>query len=138
MKLALKEAEKAYLINEVPIGCVIVKNGIVISKAYNKRETTQNVIGHAELLAISKACKKLKSWRLEDCDLYCTLEPCIMCYGAILNARIKNLYIAANNPKYDHKLVYNIKTNHQINIEEGILFDESSALIKKFFKKIRK
>ena len=99
MKEAYKEALKAYDKKEVPVGCVIVKDGKIISKAHNLRETKQDVTKHAELIAISKACKKLNSWRLDDCDLYCTLEPCIMCYGAIVNARIKNLYISSKNQR---------------------------------------
>ena len=90
LKLALKEATKSYLQNEVPIGAVVVKDGKVIAKAHNTRNKTQNAINHAEVLAIAKACKKLKSWRLDTCDIYVTMEPCPMCAGAILNARIKN------------------------------------------------
>ena len=99
MKMAIKEAIKAKEKDEVPIGAVIVKDGVVVAKAHNLMEKTQLATAHAEILAINKACKKLKSWRLDDCDIYCTLEPCFMCAGAILNARIKNLYFGA----FEHK-----------------------------------
>ena len=138
MKEAYKEALKAYDKKEVPVGCVIVKDNKIIARAHNLRESKQDVTKHAEIMAISKACKKLNSWRLDDCDLYCTLEPCIMCYGAIVNARIKNLYISSKNQRYNYDSIYNIKLNHTVNKEEGILEVETSTLIKKFFKEIRK
>ena len=137
MKEAYKEAKKAYDKKEVPVGCVIVKDNKIIARAHNLRETNQNVTNHAETLAISKACKKLKSWRLDDCDVYCTLEPCIMCYGAIVNARIRNLYIATKNKRYDYDALYNITLNHKVNIIEGIYEEESSLLISNFFKELR-
>ena len=99
MKLALKEADKALLKDEVPIGCVIVKDDKVIARSHNIKESTHNPMGHAEIIAISKACKKLQNWRLEDCDIYITLEPCIMCTGAIIQSRIKNIYFGAYDPK---------------------------------------
>ncbi|MEG1639254.1 MAG: nucleoside deaminase, partial [Erysipelotrichaceae bacterium] len=99
MKEALKEANKALLIDEVPIGCVIVKNDKIIARAHNLRETKQQSINHAEILAIQKACKKIGSWRLEDCSIYVTLEPCAMCAGAILQSRIDTVIFGALDPK---------------------------------------
>lgn len=142
MELALKEAKKAYDKLEVPVGCVIVLDGKVIAKAYNKRETKNSVLGHAELIAIEKACKKLGSWRLEDCDMYVTLEPCPMCSGAIIQARIKNLYYGAPDFKTGacgSKInLFETKFNHSVNIFGGIMELEASQLIKDFFKMLRK
>ena len=95
MNEALKEAKKAYKINEVPVGCIIVKDGKIISRGYNKREKTQNPLAHAEIICINKACKKINNWRLDGCDLYVTLQPCQMCLGAIKQARISNVYYGA-------------------------------------------
>jgi len=143
MKEALKQAKKAYEKGEVPIGAIIVKDGNIISRAYNKREMEMKSTSHAEMIAIEKACKKLNNWRLTNCDIYVTLEPCPMCAGAILNSRIKNLYFGA----YDEKsgaIVSNIKMldneycNHRTNYESGIMEEECSSYIKTFFKKIRK
>ena len=120
MKKALAEAEKAKAIDEVPIGAVIVQNGKIIARAYNKRNKGKIATHHAEILAIQKACKKLKSWRLDDCDMYVTLEPCPMCAGAIVNARIKNLYYAVKDEQNGGISRFNIlentlnhTTNHQ-------------------------
>ena len=139
MKSALIEAEKARKKNEVPIGAVIVKDGKIISKGYNQREKKQNALLHAEVIAINKACKKLKSWRLNGCDIYITLEPCLMCFGAILNARIKNLYygaydksgssISANATLFEKSIL-----NHKTNVEGGILEDDCSKILSDFFK----
>lgn len=143
MRLALKEARKAELIDEVPIGCVIVKDNKVISRGYNKRELKNDVTAHAEIEAIRKAEKKLNDWQLVDCDLYVTIEPCIMCTGAIIQARIKNVYYGSE----DHKgggLVSSIKINeaknlnHHVNIEGGILKDECSNIVKQYFANKRK
>lgn len=142
MQIALREAKKSFNLNEVPIGAVIVKDDIIIAKAHNTRNKTQNAINHAEILAISKACKKLKSWRLEDCDIYVTLEPCPMCAGAILNARIKNLYFGA----YDKTSKTNIlnlimqddRLNHKTYVKGGILEQTCSELLTNFFKAKRK
>ncbi len=101
MNLAIKEAIKAYNNDEIPVGCVIVCNDKVISKAYNKKNRTNNATHHAEMLAISKACKKLNTWRLNDCDIYITLEPCNMCMGAIVESRIKNVYYLLNSNYYE-------------------------------------
>lgn len=142
MKEALKEAKKAYAIKEIPVGCVIVKDGKVISRGYNKRETLQDVTLHAEIIAIKKACKKLGSWRLEDCDMYVTLEPCPMCSGAIIQSRIKNLYIGAYDPKTGAAGsvldLFNYSFNHKVNVYKEILIEDCSMIIKDFFKQLRK
>ena len=142
MKVALKEAEKAELIDEVPIGCVIVLNDKIIARGHNERETKQNPVGHAEILAIQKASKKLNSWRLEDCEIYVTIEPCIMCAGAIIQSRIKKVYFGARDPKggafgssIDVLNANNI--NHHPEIYPGILEKECSDLIKNYFKSKR-
>ncbi|MBP5445992.1 MAG: nucleoside deaminase [Acholeplasmatales bacterium] len=141
MKLALAEAKKAYLKNEAPIGCVIVKNDEVIAKAHNLRELKNKVTAHAEILAIEKANKKLNSWRLDECDLYVTLEPCIMCSGAIIQARIKNLYFGAYDPRFgacgSYENIFDKKYNHEVNVVGGILESDCSKLIKDFFKTLR-
>ena len=142
MELALKEAQKALLIDEVPIGCVIVKDGKVIARGHNKRETSQEVIGHAEIDAIRKANKKLKSWRLVDCDIYVTLEPCIMCMGAIIHSRIKNVYYGAKDYKggaveSSINVLEAKNINHHPNVEGGILEDECSLIISNYFKQKR-
>lgn len=143
MKEALKEAQKAYDKEEVPIGAVIVKNDKIIARAHNLRETKKKAIAHAEILAIEKACKKLGAWRLEDCDLYVTLEPCVMCAGAIINARIKNLYIGTMDEKGGAvgskiNLLKDIKLNHDVEVKSGILKEECSKILKDFFKELRK
>ena len=140
---ALKEAKKAYAKEEVPIGAVIVKDGKIISKAHNLRETKKIATGHAEILAIEKACKKIGAWRLENCDMYVTLEPCFMCAGAIINARIKNLYIGTMDPKSGAagskiNLFKDIKLNHEVNVSYDIMCDECSQILKEFFKELRK
>lgn len=141
LKLALKEAIKSYLQDEVPIGAVVVKDNKVIAKAYNTRNKTQNAINHAEVLAISKACKKLKSWRLDGCDIYVTMEPCPMCAGAILNARIKNLYFGAYDKTSKTNLLEQImqddRLNHKTFVQGGILKEECSKLLTDFFKSKR-
>ena len=97
MRAAIREAKKAYALDEVPIGCVIVKDGKIIAKGYNQRERKRNCLWHAEVVALNRACRKLKSWRLNGCDMYVTLEPCQMCMGAILNARLQKVYFAAQS-----------------------------------------
>ena len=142
MKSALKEAQKSLQKDEVPIGAVIVKDGKVVSRAYNTRNASQNAINHAEILAISKACKKLKSWRLENCDIYVTLEPCPMCAGAILNARIKNLYFGAYDKTSKTNILQTImqddRLNHKTNVTGGIMQEECSKLLTDFFSAKRK
>ena len=143
MRLALKEAMKAEAIDEVPIGCVIVKDDKVIARAHNVRESSNRAIGHAEMMAIEKANKKLGAWRLEDCDIYITLEPCLMCAGAIILARIKNVYFGAYDPKggalgSSINVLEANNINHHPNVEGGILQKECSELISNYFSKKRK
>lgn len=143
MKEAIKQAKKAAQKDEVPIGCVIVKDDQIIARAYNKREMKQCSTAHAEILAIEKACKKLGSWRLEDCDLYVTLEPCPMCSGAIIQSRIRNVIFGAYDPKGgcmgSNMNINDVRgCNHYPDIEGGILQDECSRLLKEFFKAKRK
>lgn len=141
MALAIKEAKKAYLIDEVPIGCVIVYQDKVIARAHNEREKRESSLAHAEILAISKACKKLNSWRLEDCIMYITLEPCCMCSGAIIQSRIKKVVYGAYDYRFGaHKSITNlfdVKFNHKVDIEGGFMELECSQLITDFFKELR-
>lgn len=142
MKIALEEAKKAYKKEEVPIGAIIVKDGKVIAKAHNLREKKKQACAHAEIIAIQKACKKLKSWRLEDCEMYVTLEPCPMCAGAIMNARIKKLYIGAMEPKFGSvgskvNLLEDVVFNHTVEVEKGVCEEESVKLLQSFFKELR-
>ena len=142
MKQALIQAQKAYDIEEIPVGAVIVKDGEVIAKAFNKKETNNNPIAHAEILAIEKATKKLNKWRLEDCDLYVTLEPCPMCAGAIIQARLKNLYIGTMDPKSGAcgsvlDLSKEFPFNHKVNTIVGIKKLECEKILKDFFKQLR-
>lgn len=142
MKLALEEAKKAYDKGEIPVGAVIVKDNEIIAVAHNRRETGKNALFHAETEAIYKACEKLGGWRLWQCSLYITLEPCPMCAGAIVNARIPNVYFGA----YDHKNgacgsalnILDMSENFRPDYVGGILQDECSDLIKNFFKELRK
>jgi tRNA(adenine34) deaminase len=142
MKAALKEAQKAAEEGEVPIGCVIVKDGKIIARGRNAREKKKNAILHAEMIAIDKACKKLGGWRLWQCDLYVTLEPCPMCCGAIINSRIKKVVIAANDPKAGAMgSVVNLTDfpfNHKPEVISGVLENQSKTLLKSFFQNLRK
>lgn len=142
MEKALKLAKKAFENDEVPVGAVIVKNDTIISSAFNKRENTKDATAHAEILAIKKACKKLGDFRLLDCDMYVTLEPCLMCMGAILNARIKNLYFGAYANKENalscKELVQRAELNHKTNVYGGIYEKECSDLVSSYFKNKRK
>ena len=142
MKIALKEANKAFKKNEVPIGAVIVRNNKVIAKAHNLREKNRLATSHAEILAIEKANKKLKSWRLDSCTLYVTIEPCPMCAGAIIQSRIKELVYGARDLKAGaHSSIVNLfelPFNHKVNVQFGVLEEQSSKLISKFFQKLRK
>ena len=141
MKMAYNEAVKAFNKEEIPVGCVIVKDDLVIARAHNLREIKNQVMAHAEMLAITKANKKLNSWRLDDCDIYVTLEPCPMCLGAIIQSRIKNLYFGA----YDKKGgacgsvldLSNYSFNHKVNVTGGIYEKECSELLSNFFKNLR-
>lgn len=142
MKEAIKQAKKAYNIMEVPIGCVIVHEDKIIARAYNKRNLKKNTLAHAELLAIQKASKVLGDWRLEDCTMYVTLEPCQMCAGAIVQARIPNVVIGSMNPKAGCggsvlNLLEMKEFNHQVHVERGVLEEECTALLQQFFKELR-
>ena len=141
MKEALRQAKKAEAIGETPIGAVIVRDGKIIARGYNKRETKKNALMHAEIIAIDKACKKLGGWRLPQCDIYVTLEPCPMCTGAIIQARIENVYFGA----YDQKsgclgscCDLSETLPHKIKYEGGILREDSEEILKNFFKNLRK
>lgn len=142
MKIAIEEAKKAYDINEIPVGAVIVKDNKILARTHNLKEKNKNPLHHAEILAIENACSLLESWRLNECDMYVTLEPCVMCAGAILNSRIKNLYFGA----YDFKLGAcfsndNIfKTNKALchtTVYGGIMEEECKKIISDFFKNSR-
>ena len=142
MKAALKLAHKAAEEGEVPVGAVVVCDGKIVGRGRNRRETKKNALHHAEIEAIEKACRKLGGWRLHMCDLYVTLEPCIMCCGAIVQARIKNLYFGAYSPKGGAVgSVFDIPHTdglfHYVNCEGGILEDECSELMKRFFRELR-
>jgi tRNA(adenine34) deaminase len=140
MKHAIKRAEKAFEIGEVPVGAIVVYNGKVISSGYNMRTHTQISTRHAEMIAIEKACRKLKSWRLQDCDIYVTLEPCPMCMGAIINSRIDNLYFGAYEQKgisYTDMLASSGILNHTVKVEGGICEKECSEIITRFFNQVR-
>ena len=142
MKLALKQAQKAYELGEVPIGCVIVRDGRVIGRGYNRRNTDKNTLAHAEITAIRKASKKYGDWRLEDCVLYVTLEPCQMCSGAIVQARIPRVVIGCMNPKAGCagsilNLLQMPQFNHQVEIEKGVLEEECSSMLSDFFRELR-
>ena len=142
MKEAIRQAKKAYALGEVPIGCVIVYDGKIIGRGYNRRNTDKNTLAHAEITAINKASKKMGDWRLEGCTLYVTLEPCQMCAGAIVQARIPEVYIGCMNPKAGCAgSILNIlnmpEFNHQAAITTGILQDECSRMLTDFFKELR-
>ena len=134
---AYNEAKKAYICGEIPVGAVVVKNGKVIGRGYNKKEKTKNAIMHAEIIAINKACKKNKDWRLNDCELYVTLEPCMMCMGAIVESRIKKIYCGVKNKKSNFNN-QEICASEKIDIEYGILEDNIKNQLKSFFNTIRK
>ena len=142
MSLALEEAKKAYKKGEVPIGAVVVRDGKVLSKAHNRREHARRATYHAEILAIDKACKKLKDWRLEGCEIYVTLEPCPMCAGAIVNARIKKCTFGASDNSSSQglteKIFSDLRLNHKTELEGGVLEKECACLLTSFFKDKRK
>lgn len=142
MKEAIKQAKKAYSLGEVPIGCVIVHDGRIIARGYNRRKTDKNTLSHAEITAIKRASKVIGDWRLEECTLYVTLEPCQMCAGAIVQARIPKVVMACMNPKAGCAgSVLNIldmpEFNHQVEIVKGIMEQECSDMLKSFFKELR-
>ena len=143
MKEALKQARKAGKIGEVPIGCVIVRDGQIIARGYNRRNTDKTTLAHAELAAIKKASKAVGDWRLEDCTLYVTLEPCQMCAGAIVQARMKRVVAGAMNPKAGCagsilNLLQVERFNHQVEFKHGVLEEECSKVLQDFFKQLRK
>lgn len=141
MKEALKQAKMAEKKGEVPIGAVIVKDGKIIARGHNNREKSKCAINHAEIIAIEKACKKLGDWRLENCEMFVTLEPCLMCLGAILNSRLKSVFFGAKDNKSDNKeflLSKNNSLNHNLIYQGGIMEEECSEILKQFFKQARK
>lgn len=142
MKAAINEAKKASRIGEVPIGCVIVCDGKIVGRGYNRRKIDKNTLSHAELTAIKKASKKLGDWRLEGCTMYVTLEPCQMCAGALVQARIDKVVIGCMSPKSGCagsilNLLQIDQFNHQVEIEKGILEEECSEMLTEFFKELR-
>lgn len=142
MREAIKQAKKAYKLGEVPIGCVIVYQDHIIGRGYNRRNTDKNTLSHAEITAIKKASRKMGDWRLEDCTLYVTLEPCQMCAGAIVQARITEVVIGCMNPKAGCAgSILNIlemtQFNHQVRVKRGILEEPCSDMLKTFFKELR-
>ena len=143
MKDAIRQAKKAGAIGDVPIGCVIVHEGKIIARGYNKRNKNKTVLAHAELLAMSKACKKIGDWRLEECTMYITLEPCQMCAGAIVQARIPRVVIGSMNPKAGCggsilNLLEMQEFNHQVNVTRGVLNQECSEILSDFFRELRR
>lgn len=143
MKEALKEAKKAYDKLEVPVGVVIVKDNKIIARAHNIKEEKQDTTKHAEIIAIQKASKKLSNWRLTDCEMYVTLEPCSMCAGALIQSRIKKLYIGTMDSKTGAcgsvlNLLEDFTFNHKVEVEKGILQKECEDILKKFFKELRR
>ena len=142
MREALRQAKKAYSLGEVPIGCVIVHEGRIIGRGYNRRNTDKNTLAHAEITAINKASKKIGDWRLEECTLYVTLEPCQMCAGAIVQARIPEVVMGCMNPKAGCAgSILNIldmpEFNHQVSVTKGVLEEECSEMLKIFFAELR-
>lgn len=142
MRQALRQAKKAYDLNETPIGCVIVHHGKIIGRGYNRRNTDKNPLAHAEITAIRKASRKMGDWRLEECTLYVTLEPCQMCAGAIVQSRVTRVVVGCMNPKAGCagsilNLLDMKEFNHQVQLETGVLEEECSMLMKTFFKELR-
>ena len=141
MSAAIAQAQKAFEKQEIPVGAVIVKNGEIVSRGYNKRESSQNATFHAEIIAIQKACKKLKSWRLDECDLYVSLEPCPMCLGAAINARIKNVYFAAKQTSSQDDISQQIATSQRLNHKVNLVYlpdEKAGRLLTKFFEQKRR
>ncbi|MDD3254034.1 MAG: tRNA adenosine(34) deaminase TadA [Lachnospiraceae bacterium] len=143
MKEAIRQAQKAAKLGDVPIGCVIVYDGKIIGRGYNRRMADKTVLAHAEIIAIRKACKKLDDWRLEDCTMYVTLEPCPMCAGAIVQARIPKVVIGCMNPKAGCAgsvldMLHEDGFNHQVQTEIGILEEECSRMLSEFFRQLRR
>ena len=142
MKAAIREAKKAYALDEVPIGCVIVRENKIIARGYNRRNTDKNTLAHAEMSAIKKASKKTGDWRLEDCTMYVTLEPCQMCAGAIVQSRLGKVVIGSMNPKAGCagsviNLLQMKQFNHQVEMVTGVLEEECSTMLSGFFQELR-
>lgn len=142
MRAAIREAKKAYALDEVPIGCVIVQNDKIIARGYNRRNTDKNTLAHAEIAAIKKASKKTGDWRLEDCTMYVTLEPCQMCAGAIVQSRLGKVVIGSMNPKAGCagsviNLLQMKEFNHQVEMVKGVLEEECSSMLSGFFQELR-
>lgn len=142
MRRAIRQAERAAKLGEVPIGCVIVRDGVVVGRGYNRRNTDRTTLAHAELLAIDRASRKLGDWRLEGCTMYVTLEPCQMCSGAIVQSRIDRVVIGAMNPKAGCagsilNILQEPRFNHQVEITRGVLEEECSLILKDFFRDLR-
>lgn len=142
MREAIRQAKKAYALKEVPIGCVIVREDKIIARGYNRRNTDKNTLAHAELTAIRKASRKCGDWRLEDCTMYVTLEPCQMCAGAIVQSRMKKVVIGTMNPKAGCagsvlNLLQMQAFNHQVELEKGVLGQECSDMLSSFFRELR-
>lgn len=138
---AIKQAQKAYNAGEIPVGAVVVKDGKIISRGYNKRESSQIATKHAEIIAIEKACKKLGSWRLEDCDIYVSLEPCPMCLGACVNARLKNIYYAAEQTSSSDNITNLIASSNRLNHKVNLILikdERASTLLSQFFTQKRR
>lgn len=143
MKEALLEARKAYELGEVPIGCVIVKDGIIIGRGYNQKETTQDPTSHAEMVAIRNASKHLQAWRLTDAEVYVTIEPCVMCMGALIQSRVSKLIYGARDPKFGgarslYELAEDTRHNHRFEVIEGVLEEECASIMKEFFRMRRR
>ena len=142
MREAIRQAKKAWALGEVPIGCVIVYQGKIIGRGYNRRITDKTALAHAEIAAIRKANKVIGDWRLDDCEIYITLEPCQMCSGAIVQSRIARVYIGAMNPKAGCagsilNLLEEQRFNHQCQVQRGLLEEECSEMLKEFFRELR-
>ncbi len=143
MKEALKEAKKAYDKKEIPVGAVIVKDNKIIARGYNRKEEKNDTTKHAEIIAIQKASKKLNSWRLIDCEMYVTLEPCSMCAGALIQSRIKKVYIGTMDEKTGAcgsvlNLLEDYNFNHKVEVEKNVMQNECENILKQFFKELRK
>ena len=142
MKEAIKQAKKAYDKEEIPVGAVIVKDGKIIARGYNKKEEKKDTTQHAEIIAIQKASRKIGAWRLQDCEMYVTLEPCAMCTGALIQARLKRVYIGTMDPKTGAcgsvlNLLEDYKFNHKVEVETNIMQKECEKILKEFFKYLR-
>ena len=142
MREAMRQAQKAAALGDVRIGCVIVFRGMIIARGYNRRNADKSVLSHAEIISIKKACKKIGDWRLEDCTMYVTLEPCPMCAGAIVQARIPRVVIGSRNPKAGCAgsvldLFHEKGFNHQVELEEGVLQEDCTDMLEEFFRDLR-